>query len=271
MEGDVPGQGPRSGDLMIVATDGLSVAADPLLSGLSESLPKLTSIGFGATEPSGGPALLWCDDEVVETGCAGLLLRSGRAAKVDLVHPGTVLCEPIPITRSRGAWIYSLGGRPALEVLAEYQSPASDDLQSMWVGLVDADSWGAAADPEKWVIRNLAGLDPANSAFCVPASAVQAGMGLVFLKPEPFSSSGLEADSNGPNRRTGGRGEVCQLSLTHWPEAGGTPRPRLAPSIPQAGALRLGVSAAYQWSLRAGQTGPASLHTHSAVVARLLG
>ena len=263
-----PGQGPRSGDLMIVAADGLSVAADRLLSGMRESLPKLASIGFGATEPSGGPALLWCDDEVVETGCAGLLLRSGQAAKVDVVHPGKVLCEPIPITRARGAWIYSLGGRPALEVLGQYQqNPASDDLQSIWVGLLDADSWGAAAEPEKWVIRSLAGLDPANSAFCVPASAVQSGMHLVFLKPEPDGSSGLEAKSTGPDPGSGGRGEVCQLSLTHFSEASGTPRRRVAPSITPSGALRLGVSAAYQWSLPAGQTGPASLHTHSSVVA----
>ncbi|MAJ60697.1 MAG: hypothetical protein CL936_11295 [Deltaproteobacteria bacterium] len=267
-----PGKGPGAGDLMIVAADGLSVATDSLLTGLSESLPWLPAIGFGATEPSGGPALLWCDDEVVETGCAGLLLRSGQAPTVDVVHPGTALCEPIPITRSRGAWIYGLGGRPALEVLAQYQGSPPDGPQSVWVGLLDPDSSDAAADPEKWVIRSLAGLDAANSAFCVPAGAVETGMDLVFLKPGAFSRSRPEeATSSGTNAGSSGHGEVCQLSLTHWPGAGGTPRPRIAPSITQTGALRLGASAAYQWSRRAGQTEPPLLHTHSSVVASLRG
>ncbi|MCH2185210.1 hypothetical protein MK280_04995, partial [Myxococcota bacterium] len=267
---EFPAQRPGRGDLMVVTADGLSVAADSLVSGLGEHLPGLSMIGFGATEPSGGPAFVWCEDEVVEAGCAGLLLRTSEPPRIDLVHPGTVLCEPIPITRSRGAWIYGLDGRPALEVLAQYQRSTSDDFQSVWVGLLAPRSQGTAADPDQWAIRSLTGLDRANGAFSVPAVPVQTGMELVFLSPEPFSGS--DADLGGANSGVPGVREVCTISLNRWPEALGGLRAGSSSSVQngRGAGPHLGVSAAYHWSRRSGQTAPCWLHTHSSVVASLL-
>ena len=264
---ELPAQGSGPGDLMITVVDGLRVAGEPLLEGMAEHLPGLATIGFGATEPPGGPALVWSENEILESGCAGLFLRTSGSPRIEVVHEGQVLCDPIPITRSRGSWVYGLGGRPALEVLAQHQSPESGHSEPLWVGLLEPDSPRGTA-PESLVIRNVAGTDPATASFCVPGP-FRTGMNLVFFKPAAPSSSRLETGSTVTAAGAGSGPEVCTVCLTNW--AGEDASSAAAPVDRERIGVApwLGVSAAYQWARSSGQLGPPLLHTHSSVMASL--
>ena len=252
----------KPGELLIIFADGLSLAAPPLLDGLGACFPDLTTIGMGAIETQGGPALVWSQGRVVEKGCAGIWLGLPRRPEIHLWHGCRPLSGPIEITRARGHWVRGLAGRPALEHLIEHGGDGDSPRGRILVGLRDVKATGRPA-LEDWLVRDISGIDSDQQAFSVPES-LRSGMQLIFLEPPVAETASRE----GVSEPLPSESDLCRIHLESRVTADF--RPRVVPDGGPTAPPILGISGAYQVASDSEPPGPPRLHTRASVLARLI-
>lgn len=252
----------KPGELLIFFADGLSLAAPPLLAGLGAGLPDLTTIGIGATETQGGPALVWCQGRVVEKGCAGIWLRIPRRPELHFWHGCRPLSDPIEITRARGHWVRALAGRPALEQLIDHVGEGELTQGQVLVGLREMRATEQPAS-DHWLVRDISGIDSDQQAFSVPET-LRSGLQLIFLEPPVAETASLE----GFSEPSFSERDLCRIYLES--RATAEFRPRVAPVVGPQGPPILGISGAYQVASDFETPGPPRLHTRVSVLARLI-
>jgi small ligand-binding sensory domain FIST len=119
--------------------------------------------------------------EGIKSGAVAGLLLTGVETVVGITQTCAPLGEPHLVTRAQGAIIEELGGRPALEVLAEAIHGLNLN-QGILVGLscVDSQTFGDG----EYVIRPITAYDPSQRRFTLAADVTE-GQSLVFALREP--------------------------------------------------------------------------------------
>lgn len=99
--------------------------ATPLIEGMSESLgdwPRAAGVGM-IGDMQGNPTFQWFDDRIEQHSAMALVLSSGVRMDTIIMHG----CKPAStyhqVTRTEGATVLEIDGRPAVEVIGELLGP----------------------------------------------------------------------------------------------------------------------------------------------------
>lgn len=170
-----------SESLFVCLADSYAVSPESLLAALQDVAPGLSVVGGGSMDNGSGAESFQFGPQGVRQGAvAGLLLEGVRAA-VGVTQACAPLGEPHIITRASGSVVEELGGRPALEVLAE--TIRGLDLKTgLFAGLscVDGQTFGTG----EYVVRPITAYDPEEKRFTI-SSDVTEGQSLVLALREP--------------------------------------------------------------------------------------
>jgi len=175
------GEVPHETSLFVCLSDTNAIAPEELLATMNEVSPGLPVVGGGSCDDgSGERAFQFGPGGVVQGAVVGLAL-TGVEVDVGVTQACAPLCEPYVITRSEGSIVLELGGRPAVEVLAEVVR-GRDLSRGVFAGLscVDTQSFGHG----EFVVRPITGLDTSRNSFTV-ASEISEGQSLVFAMRDP--------------------------------------------------------------------------------------
>jgi small ligand-binding sensory domain FIST len=161
--------------LALIFADSLSLSGSRLLAGLAAPLGSTHVAGIGASEPQGGPPLVWAGDEVASEACSALVIRPPQAARLAVTNGLLARTAPMRISRAQDNWILGLDGRPALEVLR----PALPDSlrghrepRHVLVALTPRPAReGASADLR--LIRNVVGFDERRRAIALAEPVIE--------------------------------------------------------------------------------------------------
>jgi len=161
----------RPEDLIVLLPDPGALRADALLAGIRSRLEPALAVGAGAADLIPGAPLQWCGRRRERGGLAGMVLRASRPPRIGV----TQACRPatglLAVTRTRGHWILSLDGRPALDVYREVaREPLAEDLRRAAAFLLVAIPRDEADPlrPGGYVVRHVVGFAEAEKAFAVP-------------------------------------------------------------------------------------------------------
>lgn len=106
-----------------------------LLAHATAEAPGLTilggEVGLG-NRP--GPARLLADERVLDHGAVALLLPAGTATTAVLSQGTRPLGQPYVVTRAEGPLVLEIGGRPALDRLAEVRAELPAGEPTAWTG-----------------------------------------------------------------------------------------------------------------------------------------
>ncbi len=175
------GEMPHETSLFVCLSDTNAIPPEELLATMNEVSPGLPVVGGGSCDDgSGERSFQFGPGGVVQGAVVGLVL-TGVEVDVGVTQACAPLCEPYVITRSEGSIVVELGGRPAVEVLAEVVQ-GRDLSRGVFAGLscVDTQSFGHG----EFVVRPITALDTSRNSFTV-ASEISEGQSLVFAMRDP--------------------------------------------------------------------------------------
>lgn len=167
--------------LFICLADSYAVGPERLLALMADVAPGLKVVGGGSMDEGSGTRSFQFGPEGVKSGAVAGLLLTGVETVVGITQACAPLGVPHLVTRAEGTIIEELGGRPALEVLAE-EIHGLDLNQGVLVGLscVDSQTFGEG----EYVIRPITAYDPSQRRFTLAADVTE-GQSLVFALREP--------------------------------------------------------------------------------------
>ena len=162
-------------DLVVLLPDPLAVLPRQLLSDLESSLSPARVVGGASGGLGGSSARFWLGNDAVRSGAlAGFVLR-GAPSQVSVTQSCHFMTQPLEITRSRGNWIHSIAGRPALDVYRDAaKGPLADDLRRAQRFVMVAVPDGVAAGAADFALRHVVGFDERSGAISLP-EAVASG------------------------------------------------------------------------------------------------
>ena len=176
------GEVPHETSLFVCLSDTNAIAPEELLATMNEVSPGLPVVGGGSCDDgSGERSFQFGPGGVVQGAVVGLAL-TGVEVDVGVTQACAPLGEPYVITRSEGSIVVELGGRPAVEVLAEVVR-GRDLSRGVFAGLscVDTQSFGHG----EFVVRPISALDTSRNSFTVAAAEISEGQSLVFAMRDP--------------------------------------------------------------------------------------
>ncbi len=167
--------------LFVCLADTFAVAPEPLLAALDEAAPGLPVVGGGSCDDgSGERSFQFGPEGVVRGAVVGLVLTWVEVA-VGVTQSCSPISEPYVVTRANGSVVEELGGRPAVEVMAEVIR-GRDLRQGLFAGVscVDTQTFG----PGEYLVRPITSLDAPRKHFSV-AAELSEGQSLVFALQDP--------------------------------------------------------------------------------------
>ena len=193
------------GGCLIVLPDARGLDPRVLLGGLQEAVGFVPVVGAVA---AGEPLFEMFNTDAVVGGLAGLAV-AGRQPLIAVAQGCTPIGDPYVITRAEEHVIHEIGSRPAVTVLREAIMTVPDAQERIPRAGLFA---GLAMDPSKsplergdFLIRNLAGMDPASGAIAV-GERVQVGQTIQFqLRDAQASREDLRSALADLARRLDGR------------------------------------------------------------------
>lgn len=164
---------------VIVLTDGLLGDCTRFLATFQDALPAHTTVvgGCAADDMSFERTYQYAGDEVLSAGVVAVAIRGSAELRVAVSHGCIPIGLPSTITRARDGWILELDGRPAWEVIREYQDPEEQDLAesllllSLGLPLVPE----SATDSDAFVVRSAMALDRSTGAMFFPGGGLVEG------------------------------------------------------------------------------------------------
>ncbi|TVQ31476.1 MAG: hypothetical protein EA376_09360 [Phycisphaeraceae bacterium] len=145
---------------VLVYSDGLRVNGSELVRGLSDSLPDGVVLSGGLAADGDRFERTWTFDgdecrpgRVCAVGLYGESLRIGQGSQGgwDIFGPERI------VTRSSGAVLYEVDGRPALDLYKEYLGDRANGLPA--AGLLFPLALRSNRDDESWLVRTILGVD----------------------------------------------------------------------------------------------------------------
>ena len=184
---------PNENPVFIALPDPFQFDADRFLDGLNMAYPKCPVVGgLASAATSPGENTLILNGEEYNDGLIGVVL-TGNIRVNTVVSQG---CKPIAktfiVTKADGNVIYSLAGRPFIEVLKEVLAhlPANDQVlaqEAIFVG-IDINEYQHDFKRGDFLIRGLMGIHKETGAGVV-ADYVQAGQTVQFHLRDAKSAS----------------------------------------------------------------------------------
>lgn len=173
------------------------VHGDPLNPHLESMLARLNALAGGVFFVGGLSSTrrrhFQIADELVEGGLSGVCFSAGVAVTTRLSQG----CVPIgprhAITRAAGSIVSELDGRPALEVFAEEVAAIEGVRPNQFGGYVYVALPIKGSDTGDYLVRNLVGVDPDNSALAI-GDVLDDAEYLMFCKRD---AGAAEEDLNG--------------------------------------------------------------------------
>ncbi|CAN5571050.1 FIST C-terminal domain-containing protein [soil metagenome] len=169
------GLGPEEVDSWIILANPYAPNLERWLGEWNVAFPEAPSIGglsSGSSE-SGDKALL-LDGKAIDAAVLALAVKGGKIRTI--VSQGCKpVGEPFTITQAEENLVYSLGSRPAYQVLSETFNGLSDDEKerargNLFAGLA-ASEYVADLKRGDFLVRNLLGADPQTGAVAIGARA----------------------------------------------------------------------------------------------------
>ena len=170
--------------LLVLLPDTYNGNPQPLLRSMASKAGFHRVVGAGSTENGTvGTTFQLCGDKLATNSVAGAYLSGGFNAHVDITQGCQPVSEPMVITKAEGNLIHEINNRPAIEVFARLlKGPLADDIRRalmvLFVG-VPADREENSVAAGKYLIRNIAGLDPQKGILGV-AEEVSEGEAMIF-------------------------------------------------------------------------------------------
>jgi small ligand-binding sensory domain FIST len=169
------GIGPDEVDAWIVLANPFAPELERWLSEWNTAFPEAPSIGGLSSGLSGnGDHSLLLDGQLVDAAVLALAVKGGKVRTI--VSQGCKpVGEPFTITQAEENLVYSLGSRPAYQVLSETFNSLSDDEKerargNLFAGLA-ASEYVADLKRGDFLVRNLLGADPQTGAIAIGARA----------------------------------------------------------------------------------------------------
>ena len=158
--------------LLVVLPDVRCVSPEALVHQIDEDGKRLPIVGGAASgSPDGQDIYGWHDEQIVESGVAGMLLTGAFHTEIGVAQG----CQPIghllEINRAEGNVIYEVNGKPALEGLqGALESLSADELRQsgrvVFIGIA-MDKENPAPQRGDFLVRNLVGYDKESGAIAV--------------------------------------------------------------------------------------------------------
>jgi small ligand-binding sensory domain FIST len=169
------GISPDEVDAWIVLANPFAPELERWLSEWNVAFPEAPSIGGLSSGLSGnGDHSLLVDGRLVDAAVVALAVKGGKVRMI--VSQGCKpVGEPFTITQAEENLVYSLGSRPAYQILSETFNSLSDDEKerargNLFAGLA-ASEYVADLKRGDFLVRNLLGADPQTGAIAIGARA----------------------------------------------------------------------------------------------------
>jgi small ligand-binding sensory domain FIST len=169
------GLGPEEVDSWIVLANPFAPDLERWLAEWNVAFPDAPCIGGLSSGGSGqGENLLFLDGKMIDAAVLALAVKGGKIRTI--VSQGCKpVGEPFTITQAEDNLVYSLGSRPAYQVLSETFNALSDDEKerargNLFAGLA-ASEYVADLKRGDFLVRNLLGADPQTGAVAIGARA----------------------------------------------------------------------------------------------------
>lgn len=166
---------PDEVDAWIVLANPFAPELERWLSEWNIAFPEAPSIGGLSSGLSGnGDHSLLLDGQLVDAAVVALAVKGGKVRMI--VSQGCKpVGEPFTITQAEENLVYSLGSRPAYQILSETFNSLSDDEKerargNLFAGLA-ASEYVADLKRGDFLVRNLLGADPQTGAIAIGARA----------------------------------------------------------------------------------------------------
>ncbi|MBA3543008.1 MAG: FIST C-terminal domain-containing protein [Chthoniobacterales bacterium] len=177
------GISPDEVDSWIILANPFAPDLERWLAEWNVAFPEAPSIGgLSSGDNESGVSSLLLDGEVVDAAVLALAIKGGKVRTI--VSQGCKpVGEPFTITQAEENLVYSLGSRPAYQVLSETFNKLSDDEKerargNLFAGLA-ASEYVADLKRGDFLVRNLLGADPQTGAVAIGARA-RAGQTLQY-------------------------------------------------------------------------------------------
>ncbi len=158
--------------LLVVLPDARCVSPEALVHQIGEDGRRLPIVGGAASGSSDGQEIYgWHDEEVVESGVAGMLLTGAFHAEIGVAQGCQPIGHPLKINRAEGNVIYEVNGNPALDGLqGSLESLTAEELRQsgrvVFIGIA-MDKENPAPQRGDFLVRNLVGYDKESGAIAV--------------------------------------------------------------------------------------------------------
>lgn len=158
--------------LLVVLPDVRSVSPEALVHQIGEDGRRLPIVGGAASgSPDGQYIYGWHDEEVVESGIAGMLLTGAFHTEIGVAQGCQPIGQLLEINRAEGNVIYEVNGNPALDALqGALESLTSEELRQsgrvVFIGIA-MDRENPAPRRGDFLVRNLVGYDQESGAIAV--------------------------------------------------------------------------------------------------------
>ena len=169
------GIGPEEVDSWIVLANPLAPELERWLAEWSVAYPDAPSIGGLSSGDNGsGENMLLLDGKVIDAAVLALGVKGGKVRPI--VSQGCKpVGEPFTITHAEDNLVYTLGSRPAYQVLSETFNGLSDEEKerargNLFAGIA-ASEYVADLKRGDFLVRNLLGADPQTGAVAIGARA----------------------------------------------------------------------------------------------------
>jgi len=169
------GIGPEEVDSWILLANPLAPELERWLAEWSVAYPDAPSIGGLSSGDNGnGENMLLLDGKVIDAAVLALGVKGGKVRPI--VSQGCKpVGEPFTITHAEDNLVYTLGSRPAYQVLSETFNGLSDEEKerargNLFAGIA-ASEYVADLKRGDFLVRNLLGADPQTGAVAIGARA----------------------------------------------------------------------------------------------------
>ena len=197
----------RENSLLVVLPDVRCVQPAELVQQISGNGDTIPIVGGAASgDPVSGQMHQWCGTEITESSVTGVLLTGDFHTEIGVAQGCQPIGNPVEITRAEDNLILELEGRAAVEVLQESLALLTEeDIQRsgrmIFIGIA-MDKSNRSPGPGDYLIRNITGIDPQNSAVGV-AERIETGQIVQFHLRNPFAASeDIQAIVNRLHERT---------------------------------------------------------------------
>ena len=182
----------QENSLLVVLPDLRCVSPEALVHQVGEDGNRLPIVGGAASGSSDGQNIYgWHDQEVAESGVAGMLLSGAFHTEIGVAQGCDPIGQPLEITRSERNVIYEIDGNPALDALqGGLESLTAEELRQsgrvVFIGLA-MDRENPAPRRGDFLVRNLVGYDKESGAIAV-SEDVSAGQFIQFHLRNSFAA-----------------------------------------------------------------------------------